>query len=152
MKKILTLLSIFFVLSFGNANPTFASAPKVVNMPYIAGVFVPGMTRTEFKICEIRRLFCGSMAVAVAGISIFLIGVMILAQKIHWGTAILMIAGIIVFYNAEDIATFFGKTQSWTVGKVSTFVLNPTCSCGCTVELDWLNPTKWFDGTNVCKP
>lgn len=144
MKKIFLPVLIFFAVLFADAKPSHS-----LNIP-IPGVYVPGQSKTEFKICQIRRIFCGNLAVAIIAISIFVLGVMLLNNKLHWSTAMIVIIGISVFYYAEDLVKLFGRANAWNINGNSTFILNPTCSCSCNPTLDWLNPSNWFNGSITC--
>ena len=136
---------IFFSVLFGGAKPSYSLSN--VSIP---GIYIPGQSKTEFKICQIRRIFCGKTALVIVAISVFIIGIMLLNNKLQWWTAMLMTIGMIVFYNAEDVVTFFGSANAWNIGDTSTFILNPTCSCSCNFEIEWLNPISWFNGDNQC--
>jgi type IV secretory pathway VirB2 component (pilin) len=157
MKKLFLIPCLFLMLLFGNFAPSArAYLPEVV----IPGIHVPGQSKAEFKICQIRRIFCGKTATVIIGISIFIIGVMLLNNRLTWPTAMLMIIGMIIFYRAEYIADSFGKLNNWSVtvngaipgggNTFSSFYLNPTCSCACNLSIDWLNPVAWFNGDISC--
>jgi len=139
MKRILLIMLIFCSMLSGDAKPSYAGSP------YIPGIYVPGLSKTEFKICEIRRIFCGKLAFVIVTISIFLMGMMIMVNKLHWSTAMLIIAGMLIFLKPESIVTMFGKADSLV------FVLNPTCSCSCNPSINWLNPLDWFNKKNKAK-
>ncbi len=166
MKKLFLPFIIFFMAMFMNTVPAMSVDTAVKKFP---GIYVPGRSITEFKICQIRRIFCGKTAQVVIAIAVFIIGIMLLNQKLHWGTALVMIVGMIIFYNASDFVKIFGRAQSWRVAvstnddaaggsstnSYNTFVLNPVCDCSCKindVDWDWLNPVNWFkDNWNPCQ-
>ncbi len=121
----------------GMPGDAFAQTGSGTSAPYNAlytvlsqpGVELhPGMTKTEFKICQIRRIFCGKMAVVTVAFAIFLMGIMLMDNKLSWPLLLIIIVGIVVFVSADKLARTFGK---------STFVLflpNPLCNCNCKVE------------------
>jgi type IV secretory pathway VirB2 component (pilin) len=124
MKKIILLLLIVL---------TTASAPKPagadVPLPIIT---LAGSTKTEFRICKIRRLFCGRTAVLIISIAIFTVGFLMVIGKLNWGIALFSIAGIVVFYRAEDIARSFQGTMQFML------VENPLCNCDCPLGDNFL--------------
>ncbi len=127
MMRYVKILSVFLVAVFSSgisarAQVTFADLP----MPFTT-VYTPGMSRTEMKICQIRRIFCGDLAAAIVAMSVFTIGIMILNNAISWGTAMFMIAGMAVFYYAEDIAFPLMASTALMV------IANPICNCRCTL-------------------
>ena len=117
MKKLL-IITLIIITSGFVPKPVKADIP----LPIIT---LAGSTKTEFRICKIRRLFCGRVAVLIISIAIFIVGFLMVIGKLNWGIALFSIAGIVIFYNAEGIArTFQGTFQLMLVE-------NPLCNCKC---------------------
>lgn len=121
-------LAIFVVLimlcSAGYAHAQIINNPFGLAVP----VSLPFQSQLEMRLCMIRRIFCGSLVGITVTISVFVIGIMTLNNKIHWGTAILMIAGIVIFVEADSMTKFFGK-RNYIV-----FISSPLCSCKCKAD------------------
>ncbi len=109
---------------------------RAVSMPAIWGAMPPGtivpmMSQSEFRICQIRRFFCGRTGMVIVAFAVLCLGILIVNQKMHWAPAILILTGIIIFYNAREVGQFFGK-QVFIFG----FVDNPMCDCKCSIDMD----------------
>jgi hypothetical protein len=57
-----------------------------------------------FKLCEIRRMFCGTAKAAVIAIAVFIIGFLLVIGKLKWITLITVMSGLILFTSAEIVA------------------------------------------------
>jgi hypothetical protein len=58
-----------------------------------------------FKICEIRRFFCGTPSVVITAGAIFWLGLMIIMGKARWTHAMVIVIGLTIFNSAGKIAT-----------------------------------------------
>lgn len=137
MKTILLtwLLALSFIFMAPQSANAGIGAWKVNGNPVtmVPGVMVPMMTQSEFRICQIRRFFCGKTGAAIVAFAIFCAGVLVITQKLHWAPAILIIAGILTFYNARYFGQFFGR-------QAFQFVMidNPMCDCACSINMDMI--------------
>lgn len=86
----LYLFTIFAVIVFITAGVANAADPTVGN-----------------QICKIRWLFCGAVRTTLLAVAIISIGFMILAGRMQWGTALVILFGMILFANAEYFAFMF---------------------------------------------
>ncbi len=59
---------------------------------------------TYYKLCEIRRFFCGGTQTAMAGAAIFIVGLLTIIGKMNWQTVIIIMVGIAIFTSAELVA------------------------------------------------
>lgn len=59
---------------------------------------------TYFKLCEIRRFFCGKIKVVMVACAVFIVGLLIIIGKISWMSVIAIIGGIAIFSGAEYVA------------------------------------------------
>lgn len=57
-----------------------------------------------FKLCQIRRMFCGNAKIAVIGIAVFIIGFLLVIGKLKWITLITVMSGLVLFTSAETVA------------------------------------------------
>lgn len=119
MKKLL-IITLIIITSGFVPKPVKADIP----LPIIT---LAGSTKTEFRICKIRRLFCGRVAVLIISIAIFIVGFLMVIGKLNWGIALFSIAGIVIFYNAEGITRSFQGTMQFVI------VENPLCNCKCPI-------------------
>lgn len=54
------------------------------------------------KLCEIRQLFCGdAWGGALVTAAVLFLGVLVLNGKVHWTLVVLIVAGMMIFINAE---------------------------------------------------
>ena len=136
MKKLL-LITLIIIVSGFVPKPTNAAVP----LPIIT---IAGSTKTEFRICKIRRLFCGQTAVLIISIAIFIIGFLMVIGKLNWGIALFSIAGIVIFYNAESIARTFQGTLQFAL------IENPLCNCACPLGDNLL--MEAIDNPETLKP
>lgn len=138
MKK-LTILFLLFL--------TLGTSPKQVRADVpLPTIMLAGSTKTEFRICKIRRLFCGKTAVLIISIAIFTVGFLMVLGKLNWGVALFSIAGIVIFYNAEAITRDFQKRMQFII------VENPLCNCKCPIGDNLLlelidNPNSLLDAS-----
>ena len=64
---------------------------------------------TYFKLCEIRRFFCGKIQTVLVAAAIFVIGVLLIVGKISWTSVIVIITGIAIFVSAEYVTLLITK-------------------------------------------
>jgi len=126
MLRFFKVTAIVFLVFITGFSP--ASNASIVNSGTSGGITAPnltipgvgGPTLTSGKLCEIKQLFCGNTAMAMVAFAIFLMGIMILNQKLQWHNALLIFSGIIIFYNADKVALLFNS---------NILVLPGNCSC-----------------------
>ncbi len=126
MNNAIKILFFVFCIMFVSANYAHA---QIVNNPWGVPINLPFQSQLEMRICMIRRIFCGSFIVAVVTIVVFIIGIMLLNNKLPWGTAVIMVSGLVVFTEAESIAGFFGRSN------YIIFISSPMCKCSCTATV-----------------
>jgi type IV secretory pathway VirB2 component (pilin) len=97
----------------------------------LPGTLVMGSSKIEWRICKIRRLFCGKVAVLVVSVSIFTIGFLMVIGKLSWPVSLLMIFGCLVFYYAPLIANGMQHASGRAIA-----IFNPICDCRCALSLD----------------
>jgi type IV secretory pathway VirB2 component (pilin) len=56
---------------------------------------------TYFKLCEIRRFFCGGVKTVIIGVAIFAVGLLVIIGKITWARVIIIMSGVAIFSSAE---------------------------------------------------
>lgn len=95
---ILFVLSVFCVEVAYAATQTLPDAPSIGN-----------------QICSIRWLFCGAVRATLCAITIMMVGFMVLAGRMTWGSAVIILCGMLLFANAEFFALMFTS--------------NPRCFC-----------------------
>ncbi|MDX1950229.1 MAG: TrbC/VirB2 family protein [Rickettsiales bacterium] len=61
----------------------------------------PAQSELAGKICDIRQLFCGGVALAVASFAILAIGFLTLRGGVHWSLLLIVTIGIILFISAD---------------------------------------------------
>jgi type IV secretory pathway VirB2 component (pilin) len=64
---------------------------------------------TYEMLCEVRKMFCGSTAVAIITFVILSIGFLILKGKITWGYVIVLLTGCIVFVGAANVTKILAQ-------------------------------------------
>ena len=111
----------------GSSNTPYGVIFDVLEQPGL--MFLPAQTKTEFKICQIRRIFCGNMAIAIVAFAVFLVGILVMDRKISWPILLTITVGIVLFVNADKVARTFGK-QNWVVWVGA----NPMCNCNCKLD------------------
>lgn len=91
----------------------------------VTGVDADVHNTTYFRLCEIRRFFCGKVKTVLIATAIFIMGMLILAGKAKWNHALIMVIGIIIFSSAE-----------WITIQLTTFPPNfgVVYSCFCIDE------------------
>jgi type IV secretory pathway VirB2 component (pilin) len=67
------------------------------------------------QICKIRFLFCGAVRATLCALAIIMVGLMTIAGRMQWGTAVIILLGMTLFANAEFFAVMFTS--------------NPRCFC-----------------------
>jgi type IV secretory pathway VirB2 component (pilin) len=161
MKKLILAILVFLSVCFVQPKPSAAIVGGVASNISIPGIYVSGRSKTEYKICLVRQLFCGGVAVVIVAVSIFIMGVLIIVKKLHWTTAMIIITGLVIFYNADTVLQMIGNTHASTITfsvndtdvvTMSSFArTNPLCKCDCTKEITWLNPNSWFNTGDPCQ-
>ncbi len=142
--KIIFIGLVLGFLTITTGAPRPAAAIDVTDIP-LPGVSIAGMSRTEIKICQIRRIFCGETGVVIGAVAVFMMGIMLLNNKLHWSTASLFLIGMVIFYNANDVARGFA-------GATFLFIVeNPVCDCHCKVDFEALAIGD-FSGLEECVP
>ncbi len=81
---------------------------------------------TYFRLCEIRRFFCGKIKVVFIATGIFIMGLLILTGKAKWTHAVVLVVGIIIFSSAE-----------WLTISLTTFPPNLGVVYSCFCIDDW---------------
>lgn len=127
MKK---LKYIFLITVLMFCVPKQSKAIDITSM--LPGVSVIGSTKIEWRICKIRRLFCGRVAILVITISIFTIGFLMVIGKLNWPVSILMLTGCLIFFYAPLLA----NAMKMSVGGSIAVIFNPMCDCRCMMALD----------------
>ncbi len=56
---------------------------------------------TYFKLCEIRRFFCGTTKTVIVATAIVILGLLVIMGKIKWTHVIVVLAGVSIFSSAE---------------------------------------------------
>jgi len=127
MNNILKIISLFFValiVNFYFTPSVFADSDALKMLqgldPALAGdirnppnaaclgvTVVAGLLRPNLSVltCEIRCLFAGNVGYVIIAVTIFVNGVLILAEKMSWQMAILTTFTILVFLNVSSIAS-----------------------------------------------
>ena len=59
---------------------------------------------TYYRLCEIRRFFCGYTKMVMISIAVFAMGVLLLIGKLDWSRALIIVTGIAIFMGAETLA------------------------------------------------
>ncbi len=147
MKKLIKIGLIALAFMCFDARPARA-AISVGDLP-LPGIGMPFQSRLELKMCQVRRLFCGNLATVIVTLSVFTIGIMLINNALHWGTAMIMIAGMIIFYYADNIAFGFGSANSFL------YISNPLCHCDCDIDLGSLptmSKADWNAKVQECAP
>lgn len=129
MLNIMKIFSLFFVflLMLPQQGRAIDLAGAFENIP-LPG-FAPSMSSaTEFRICQIRRLFCGTTGQVFVAAAIFFIGIMVVSFNLHWSVAAISIVGIVTFYEAVDLVSVFYDQNTFF------FVSNPMCDCKCPIS------------------
>lgn len=118
-KKIFFVLFVLITLSYSEIS--FAST--TLPWPYVSGdprdileqiddqiegqfgVDIMKVNDTAyFKLCEIRRMFCGKAKVAVIAMAVFIIGFLLVIGKLKWISLITVMVGLVLFTSAETVA------------------------------------------------
>ncbi len=128
MKKLISYILLLMLLGFAPKAVMADSPIDFTNIP-IPGISIPMQSLTEMKICQARRIFCGQTGAVMIAAAIFLLGIGIVNNRVHWATVILVISGITIFYFANDIARVFLQANFVAAAE------NPLCSCECNVDL-----------------
>jgi len=123
--KILSFIACVILVSAGHANAVYlgeglTSLGVPMNLPF--------QSQIEMRLCMIRRAFCGPLITASIAISVFIIGMMVLHNKMHWSTAMIIVAGIVMMVEANSIVAFFGNANTLI------FIGSPFCKCGCQIN------------------
>jgi type IV secretory pathway VirB2 component (pilin) len=79
---------------------------------------------TYFKLCKIRRMFCGKTKVVMVAIAVFIVGVLIIAGKITWMRVMIIITGIVIF-SAAELVTLKLTSFPPSLGLVYACYCNP---------------------------
>lgn len=123
MKKIIKRSYIILLLGLFAMIPQSSTAG--ISIPNVVpNVVVGGPSAVTLKLCEIRKLFvCDNTIIAIVAFSIFLMGVMILNHKLHWGTALTIMAGITIVMESDEFIKMFNTT-------LDPNQLAQVCKCG----------------------
>ena len=115
IKKIFFITIVFTAVFYSSKSFAESSLP----WPYVTGDIrdvIEGIEQTlgsdviqvddtaYFKLCEIRRMFCGTAKVAVISIAVFTIGFLLVIGKLKWITLVTVMGGLVLFTSAETIA------------------------------------------------
>jgi len=60
-----------------------------------------------YDLCQIRRMFCGSGALAIIGAGVFAVGLTFFMGRTSWTTVMVFVAGALIFISAEQLAQQF---------------------------------------------
>jgi type IV secretory pathway VirB2 component (pilin) len=90
---------------------------------------------TYFRLCEIRRFFCGTVKTVMIAASIFIMGLLILTGKAKWTHALILTTGIVVFAGAE-----------WITIQLTTFPPNFGVVWSCFCIDTWSDIVNNFTG------
>jgi type IV secretory pathway VirB2 component (pilin) len=126
MKK---LKYIFLIIILLFCVPKQSKAIDISGM--LPGTMIMGSSKIEWRICKIRRIFCGKVAVIVITISVFTIGFLMVIGKLNWPMSLLMIFGCLIFYYAPQVA----NAMQHASGRAFV-IFNPMCDCRCMMGLD----------------
>ncbi len=107
----------------------------------VPGVALPFQTKTELKICQVRRIFCGEIGTVLIAVAVFMLGIGILNNKVNWPYALIIITGIALFWNANEV------TKTIAGYNFLAFSEDPLCSCSC--EADLFDPLGTLSGSNL---
>lgn len=88
---------------------------------------------TYFRLCEIRRLFCGKIKTVMIATSVFIMGLLILTGKAKWTHALILATGVVIFSSAE-----------WVTIQLTTFPPNFGVVWSCFCIDDWTNTFSNF--------
>jgi len=80
---------------------------------------------TYFRLCELRRFFCGKVKLVLIAAAITIMGFLIVTAKAKWTHAVTLVVGIVIFSSAE-----------WITIHLTTFPPNigVVYSCFCIEE------------------
>ena len=94
------------------SGPTYPGGPvdprdafdqygDIINDPNIKTLEVNNTT--YFRLCEIRRFFCGKVKIVMIASAVFIVGLLIIIGKITWMRMMIIISGIVIFSSAEYV-------------------------------------------------
>jgi hypothetical protein len=106
--KYIFLICVLFYASDSHAQlwPGGPVAPQDVidDVGNVVGVGLEVENTTYFRLCEIRRFFCGKTKLVLLAAAIFTIGLLILIGRISWTQVLVVAIGYIIFSSAEYMA------------------------------------------------
>ena len=118
MKGYFKYLAIILVMcySFGAqaAGPTYPGGPmdprdaldqygNIISDPNNPLPELEVQNTTYFKLCEIRRLFCGKVKTVMVATAVFIVGLLVILGKISWTSVMVIITGVVIFAGAEYV-------------------------------------------------
>ncbi len=148
MKCILTLLALFVVIFHAegayaqvNLYPGGPSDPRdwIDEFDHLTGQELEVHKTTYFKLCEIRRFFCGKAKVVMVAAAVFTIGLLIIIGKITWYRVIVVVFGMVLFLSAELVAI-----------QLTTFPPSPgvVYACYCFENMEQIVPVSFGRSSN----
>ncbi len=93
------------------AAPTYPGGPQdprdaIDQFGDVTGVPKLEVTNTTyFKLCEIRRFFCGKVKTVMVAAAVFIVGLLVIIGKMTWTRLIIIMSGVVIFSSAEYITT-----------------------------------------------
>lgn len=111
-----------------NRKIIFSFALLVLTICLVDAAYAADTPSIGRQICSIRWLFCGAVRVTLCAITVITVGFMILAGRMTWGSALVILCGMLLFANAEVFAMMFTS--------------NPRCFCAPVIAV--VNPIPTY--------
>lgn len=99
-------------------------------------------------LCDIRRLFCGKLTVAIVGVAVFISGLLILNGRMTWTWGMIIIVCSILLLRAESATDYILQYSVHIPGglnlNLDLSIMNQVCMCFPTLP--------GINNTNGCGP
>ena len=99
-----------FIISFGVLGESYAATNQGAISGILNAAIDPSTIPTTVSpgsvsgvVCSIRLLMCGKLELVIVSTAIFMMGLLIMAKKLKWPYAIVMITAIVIFIRPQAL-------------------------------------------------